>query len=72
MDKKPLDEWYLPVQGVESLWLDVSQEDHCRRVCEGAAEVYNLAADMDGMGFIKRYRVECLKECNHVILEEDT
>ena len=50
MDKKPLDEWYLPVQGVESLWLDVSQEDHCRRVCEGAAEVCNLAADIGRHG----------------------
>lgn len=61
VDKKPLDDWYLRVKGVESLSLDVSQEDHCRRVCEGAAEVYNLAADMGGMGFIERYRVECLR-----------
>lgn len=61
VDKKPLDEWYLRVPGVESLCLDVSQEDHCRRVCHGAAEVYNLAADMGGMGFIERYRVECLR-----------
>jgi nucleoside-diphosphate-sugar epimerase len=28
---------------------------------EGAAEVYNLAADMGGMGFIERFRVECLR-----------
>jgi nucleoside-diphosphate-sugar epimerase len=41
--------------------LDVSQEDNCRRVCEGAVEVYNLAADMGGMGFIERFRVECLR-----------
>ena len=61
VDKKPLDEWYLRVPGVESLCLDVSQEGNCGRVCEGAAEVYNLAADMGGMGFIERYRVECLR-----------
>jgi nucleoside-diphosphate-sugar epimerase len=30
-------------------------------VCEGAVEVYNLAADMGGMGFIERFRVECLR-----------
>ena len=24
-------------------------------------EVYNLAADMGGMGFIERFRVECLR-----------
>ena len=61
VDKKPLYEWYLHVPGVENLCLDVSQEDNCRRVCEGAVEVYNLAADMGGMGFIERFRVECLR-----------
>ena len=61
VDKKPLYEWYLHVPGVENLCLDVSEEDNCRRVCEGAAEVYNLAADMGGMGFIERFRVECLR-----------
>jgi nucleoside-diphosphate-sugar epimerase len=61
VDKKPLYEWYLRVPGVESLCLDVSQEDNCHRVCEGAVEVYNLAADMGGMGFIERFRVECLR-----------
>ncbi len=60
-DKKPLYEWYLPVPGVESLCLDCSREESCRRVCEGAVEVYNLAADMGGMGFIERFRVECLR-----------
>jgi GDP-D-mannose 3',5'-epimerase len=60
VDKKPLYEWYLHVTGVQNLSLDVSQEDNCRRVCEGAVEVYNLAADMGGMGFIERFRVECL------------
>ena len=61
VDKKPLYEWYLHIPGVENLCLDVSQEDTCRRVCEGALEVYNLAADMGGMGFIERFRVECLR-----------
>lgn len=60
-DKKPVYEWYLKVPGVESLCLDVSDEGNCRRVCEGAVEVYNLAADMGGMGFIERFRVECLR-----------
>jgi nucleoside-diphosphate-sugar epimerase len=61
VDKKPLHEWYLRVPGVESLCLDCSDEANCRRVCEGAVEVYNLAADMGGMGFIERFRVECLR-----------
>jgi nucleoside-diphosphate-sugar epimerase len=61
VDKKPLPEWYQRVPGVECLSLDLSQELNCRRVCEGAVEVYNLAADMGGMGFIERFRVECLR-----------
>ncbi len=61
VDKKPLADWYQRVPGVECLCLDVSREENCRRACEGAAEVYNLAADMGGMGFIERFRVECLR-----------
>ena len=61
IDKKPLPMWYQRVPGVESLCLDLSDEENCRRVCEGAVEVYNLAADMGGMGFIERFRIECLR-----------
>ncbi|MCX6029835.1 MAG: NAD-dependent epimerase/dehydratase family protein [Chloroflexi bacterium] len=61
IDKKPLPEWYQRVPGVESLCMDLSEYDNCVRACEGATEVYNLAADMGGMGFIERFRVECLR-----------
>lgn len=61
VDKKPLVEWYQRVPGVESLSLDLSHRDNCRRAVEGAVEVYNLAADMGGMGFIENFRVECLR-----------
>jgi nucleoside-diphosphate-sugar epimerase len=61
VDKKPLYEWYLQVPGVENVSLDVSHEVNCHRVCEGAVEVYNLAADMGGMGFIEKFRIECLR-----------
>ena len=61
VDKKPLSEWYQRVPGVECLCMDLQYEDNCRRACENAVEVYNLAADMGGMGFIERFRVECLR-----------
>lgn len=61
VDKKPLDQWYLNVPGAENLVLDCSKEENCKRACEGAVEVYNLAADMGGMGFIERFRVQCLR-----------
>jgi GDP-D-mannose 3',5'-epimerase len=61
VDKKPLDEWYQRPAGVENLRLDCSQAKACQQACDGAVEVYNLAADMGGMGFIERFRVECLR-----------
>ena len=61
VDKKPLPLWYQRTPGVECLTLDLSDEANCRRAAEGAVEVYNLAADMGGMGFIERFRIECLR-----------
>jgi GDP-D-mannose 3', 5'-epimerase len=61
IDKKPLPFWYQRIPGVESLSLDLSDRDNCKHAVEGAVEVYNLAADMGGMGFIEHFRVECLR-----------
>ncbi len=63
VDRKPIPEWYQRSEapGVESLCLDLSEESACREVVRNAAEVYNLAADMGGMGFIERFRVQCLR-----------
>jgi GDP-D-mannose 3',5'-epimerase len=61
IDKKPLPDWYQHVPGVENLCIDLSEHDNCKRACEGAVEVYNLAADMGGMGFIERFRIQCLR-----------
>jgi nucleoside-diphosphate-sugar epimerase len=61
IDRKPLREWYQRVPGVECLSMDLSEKHNAIRAVEGAVEVYNLAADMGGMGFIERFRVECLR-----------
>ncbi len=61
IDRKPLPEWYQRVPDVECLSMDLSDHDNAVRAVEGAVEVYNLAADMGGMGFIERFRVECLR-----------
>jgi nucleoside-diphosphate-sugar epimerase len=46
---------------VENLCLDLNQSEACARAAENAVEVYNLASDMGGMGFIERFRVECMR-----------
>jgi len=61
IDKKPLPMWYQITEGVENLNMDLSEKVNAVKAVEGAMEVYNLAADMGGMGFIERYRVECLR-----------
>src|SRR5580692_9544734 len=61
VDRKPLPEWYQRVPGVECLSLDLSEKHNAIQAVEGAVEVYNLAADMGGMGFIEHFRVECLR-----------
>ena len=61
IDRKPLPDWYLRVPGVESISMDLSHEQNAIEAVKGATEVYNLAADMGGMGFIEHFRVECLR-----------
>jgi nucleoside-diphosphate-sugar epimerase len=60
VDIKPLDTWYQRFDDVENLSLDVSEKAACERTCEGATEVYNLAADMGGMGFIELNKALCM------------
>jgi nucleoside-diphosphate-sugar epimerase len=61
VDKKPIDQWYQSVEGVENVAdCDLNFRENCFRVCEGAVEVYNLAADMGGMGFIENNKAECM------------
>jgi nucleoside-diphosphate-sugar epimerase len=61
VDKKPLPLWYQRTPGVECWCMDLSDEANCKAAVKDAAEVYNLAADMGGMGFIERFRIECLR-----------
>jgi len=56
---KPLDEWQQVFDGVDNVRLDLKDLSSCRRAVEGAADVYNLAADMGGMGFIESNKALC-------------
>lgn len=61
VDRKPLPLWYQKTEGVENLSMDLTNEEYCKIAVRGAKEVYNLAADMGGMGFIERFRIMCLR-----------
>jgi GDP-D-mannose 3', 5'-epimerase len=60
VDVKPAEEWYQCFEDVESLELDLRSIDACREAVAGAAEVFNLAADMGGMGFIETHKADCM------------
>jgi nucleoside-diphosphate-sugar epimerase len=60
VDVKPVEEWYQVFDDVENLQLDLKDSGACRRAAKGARYVYNLAADMGGMGFIETHKAECM------------
>ena len=60
VDIKPWGEWYQQVDGVENLQLDLQEKGACETALKDAAVVYNLAADMGGMGFIENNRCLCM------------
>jgi nucleoside-diphosphate-sugar epimerase len=60
VDIKPFDEWYQVFPQVENLQLDLKDKDSCIKACKGADEIYQLAADMGGMGFIELNKGLCM------------
>src|SRR6476620_9852741 len=60
VDIKPLDEWYQLCPQAENLQRDLQDKDACVTAVRGASLVYNLAADMGGMGFIENNRALCM------------
>src|SRR5208282_6837493 len=60
VDVKPMDEWYQAARGVESLVLDLKDKDSCMQAAQGAEVVFQLAADMGGMGFIENNKALCM------------
>ncbi len=60
VDIKPLDQWYQVFDDVENVQADLKLKEACEAACDGANRVYNLAADMGGMGFIENNKALCM------------
>ena len=60
VDIKPVEEWYQKFEDVENLALDLNLKENCEIAAKGAAEIYNLAANMGGMGFIESNKALCM------------
>src|SRR3954466_9579326 len=60
VDRKPLDDWHQISPEVENVVDDLSDLQACRRASAGIDTVFNLAADMGGMGFIENNKALCM------------
>ena len=60
VDVKPLSEWYQRNPGADSRVLDLQLRDNCFEAADGIDAVFQLAADMGGMGFIENNKALCM------------
>ncbi|SMF53414.1 Nucleoside-diphosphate-sugar epimerase [Tistlia consotensis] len=60
VDIKPFEEWYQRFPEADNRQLDLRELPACRAAAEDAAAVFNLAADMGGMGFIETHKAACM------------
>jgi len=60
VDIKPIEQWYQSFPQVENLTLDLKIADAAATAVHGTKIVYNLAADMGGMGFIESNKALCM------------
>lgn len=60
VDVKPMSEWYQVHPDVENIQADLNDPLKCRMAAEGAADIYNLACNMGGMGFIENNKALCM------------
>lgn len=60
VDIKPLENWQQLNKKAENLTLDLSILKNCQRANKNINEVYNLASNMGGMGFIENNKALCM------------
>jgi GDP-D-mannose 3', 5'-epimerase len=60
IDIKPVEEWYQASPEAENLALDLKEKESCRKAAAGMNVVFQLAADMGGMGFIENNKALCM------------
>jgi GDP-D-mannose 3',5'-epimerase len=60
VDIKPFEEWYQVSPEADSRIGDLADLSTCQKSVDGVEVVYNLAADMGGMGFIENNKALCM------------
>ena len=60
VDIKPISQWFQRFHEAENLVLDLKNKEACRIALQDCEKVFNLAADMGGMGFIVNNKALCM------------
>jgi GDP-D-mannose 3',5'-epimerase len=60
VDVKPISSWFQLSTAADNRQLDLRDRAACQEAVRGVAHVFNLAADMGGMGFIETHKAECM------------
>src|SRR6266550_2184411 len=60
VDVKPFEEWFQMFPESENFQLDLREKESCERAVADVDLVYDLAADMGGMGFIENNKALCM------------
>jgi GDP-D-mannose 3',5'-epimerase len=60
VDAKPLERWYRLFPEADNRVADLTRREACEEAVAGTRWVYNLAADMGGMGFIENNKAACM------------
>lgn len=60
VDIKPINKWNQVFEGAENITADLNNLEDCQKVCEGADNIYNLASDMGGIGYIETNKALCM------------
>lgn len=60
VDVKPKEAWFQIQSSAENVVADLHAPDACARACDGMDHVFNLAADMGGIGFIEGNKAACM------------
>jgi GDP-D-mannose 3',5'-epimerase len=75
VDCKPLAEWFQLHEDADNRTLDLARREACLEAAAGIADIYNLAADMGGMGFIEGNKALCMLSVlinTHMLMAAET
>ena len=60
VDLKPFENWFQLFENAKNFSLDLKDFNNCLKVTKNINEIFNMACNMGGMGFIENNKAECM------------